>query len=84
MSDVKSAEAGPIGVRTASGEATPGEARQDSEFHRPRLPDGPDGAVRMPAVKARQGLVAGRLIIVLCAGLVLVALAIAASYLVAV
>lgn len=71
----------PAEVRPATGETTPDEARQDSDFHRPRLPDGPDGEVRMPAAKARQGVIAGRIIIVLCAGLTLVALAFLVTYL---
>jgi len=68
-------------VRPATGETTPDEARQDSDFHRPRLPNGPEGEVRMPAAKARQGVIAGRIIIVLCAGIVLVVLAFLVSYL---
>lgn len=68
-------------LRPVPGETTPSEAKQDREFHQPPTPDGPEGEVRMPASKARQGVTSGRIVTVLCAGIVLVTLAFVASYL---
>ncbi len=61
-------------------QTSPGEARQDREFYQPASPPGPDGETRMPAAKARQGVMSGRILTVLCAGLALVAVALVASY----
>lgn len=55
------------------------EARQEREYHSPDKHT-PEGAPVKPAVKARQGLISGHVILVLTISLILVVVAFTATY----
>ncbi|MBB6307653.1 hypothetical protein [Xanthobacter tagetidis] len=58
----------------------PEEIRDEQEFHEPVTRRGPKGEPVEPAAKARQGIGSGRVLTVLVAGIALVLVAFAVSY----
>ena len=57
------------------------ERRQDAEFHAGTGATGAPGAPAKPATQARQGVTSGRIMTILLAGVILVVVGFAVSYL---